>query len=134
MKKEGIQTRNRKLSSKSKKKKGGMGMGGGGACALALGGVMGDMIKPLGDATKGFGGSAFPSAMDFGTWTLTFCLILTLLKFMQTGFYCWPMLASCTNQYPCSMSVSFIISEHVKTFLILLGLRQCASDKRKCMH
>lgn len=41
-------------------------MGGGGACALALGGVMGDMIKPLGDATKGFGGSAFPSAMDFG--------------------------------------------------------------------
>ncbi|XP_046960479.1 GATA-binding factor C-like isoform X1 [Vanessa cardui] len=66
MKKEGIQTRNRKLSSKSKKKKGGMGMGGGGACALALGGVMGDMIKPLGDATKGFGGSAFPSAMDFG--------------------------------------------------------------------
>ncbi|XP_022816124.1 GATA-binding factor C isoform X3 [Spodoptera litura] len=66
MKKEGIQTRNRKLSSKSKKKKGGMGMGGGGACALALGGVMGDMIKPLGDGTKGFGGSAFPSAMDFG--------------------------------------------------------------------
>ncbi|KAI8429140.1 hypothetical protein MSG28_007687 [Choristoneura fumiferana] len=65
MKKEGIQTRNRKLSSKSKKKKGGMGMGGG-ACALSLGGVMGDMIKPLGDATKGFGGSAFPSAMDFG--------------------------------------------------------------------
>lgn len=66
MKKEGIQRRNRKLSSKSKKKKGGMGMGGGGACALALGGVMGDMIKPLGDASKGFGGSAFPSAMDFG--------------------------------------------------------------------
>lgn len=66
MKKEGIQTRNRKLSSKSKKKKGGMGMGGGGACALALGGVMGDMIKPLGDGAKGFGGSAFPSAMDFG--------------------------------------------------------------------
>ncbi|XP_047507309.1 GATA-binding factor C-like isoform X5 [Pieris napi] len=65
MKKEGIQTRNRKLSSKSKKKKGGMGMGGGGACALALGGVMGDMIKPLGDGSKGFGGS-FPSAMDFG--------------------------------------------------------------------
>lgn len=69
MKKEGIQTRNRKLSSKSKKKKGGMGMGGG-ACALALGGVMGDMIKPLGDASKGFGGSAFPSAMDFGKLAL----------------------------------------------------------------
>ena len=68
MKKEGIQTRNRKLSSKSKKKKGGMGMGGGGACALALGGVMGDMIKPLGDGSKGFGGSAFPSAMDFGKY------------------------------------------------------------------
>lgn len=37
MKKEGIQTRNRKLSSKSKKKKSG-------GC-LGLGGVMGDMIK-----------------------------------------------------------------------------------------
>lgn len=37
MKKEGIQTRNRKLSSKSKKKKAG-------GC-LGLGGVMGDMIK-----------------------------------------------------------------------------------------
>lgn len=69
MKKEGIQTRNRKLSSKSKKKKGGMGMGGG-ACALALGGVMGDMIKPLGDAGKGFGGGAFPSAMDFGNYNI----------------------------------------------------------------
>ncbi|XP_063991847.1 GATA-binding factor C-like isoform X2 [Diachasmimorpha longicaudata] len=37
MKKEGIQTRNRKLSSKSKKKKG--------SGCLGLGGVMGDMIK-----------------------------------------------------------------------------------------
>jgi GATA-binding protein 2 len=37
MKKEGIQTRNRKLSSKSKKKKAG-------GC-LGLSGVMGDMIK-----------------------------------------------------------------------------------------
>lgn len=54
-----------------------MGMGGGGACALALGGVMGDMIKPLGDATKGFGGSAFPSAMDFGK----------LLKYMLYNYY-----------------------------------------------
>lgn len=40
MKKEGIQTRNRKLSSKSKKKKAG-------GC-LGLGGVMGDMIKASG--------------------------------------------------------------------------------------
>lgn len=40
MKKEGIQTRNRKLSSKSKKKKAG-------SC-LGLGGVMGDMIKASG--------------------------------------------------------------------------------------
>lgn len=40
MKKEGIQTRNRKLSSKSKKKKSG-------GC-LGLGGVMGDMIKASG--------------------------------------------------------------------------------------
>lgn len=40
MKKEGIQTRNRKLSSKSKKKKSG-------AACLSLGGMMGDMMKPL---------------------------------------------------------------------------------------
>jgi hypothetical protein len=58
MKKEGIQTRNRKLSSKSKKKKGG-------GC-LGLGGVMGDIIKPLQDK-GGFGGSPFGAAMsDFG--------------------------------------------------------------------
>lgn len=50
MKKEGIQTRNRKLSSKSKKKKG---LGGG---CLPIGGHlgMGD-FKPL-DPSKGFGG------------------------------------------------------------------------------
>lgn len=50
MKKEGIQTRNRKLSSKSKKKKG---LGGG---CLPMGGHlgMGD-FKPL-DPSKGFGG------------------------------------------------------------------------------
>ncbi|XP_050305016.1 GATA-binding factor C-like isoform X2 [Anthonomus grandis grandis] len=47
MKKEGIQTRNRKLSSKSKKKKSG-------AACLSLGGMMGDMMKPL-DAKGGFG-------------------------------------------------------------------------------
>lgn len=45
MKKEGIQTRNRKLSSKSKKKKTG------GSC-LSLGNMMGEMMKPL-DSTKG---------------------------------------------------------------------------------
>lgn len=47
MKKEGIQTRNRKLSSKSKKKKSG-------AACLSLGGMMGDMMKPL-DSKGGFG-------------------------------------------------------------------------------
>ena len=41
MKKEGIQTRNRKLSSKSKKKKSG-------ACLGLGGGIMGDMIKASG--------------------------------------------------------------------------------------
>jgi hypothetical protein len=61
MKKEGIQTRNRKLSSKSKKKKGG-------GC-LALGGVMGDIIKPLQDSKGGFGASPFGTAMgDFGEY------------------------------------------------------------------
>lgn len=51
MKKEGIQTRNRKLSSKSKKKKG---MGGG---CLPMGGHLGmsDLMKPL-DPSKAFSG------------------------------------------------------------------------------
>jgi GATA-binding protein 2 len=40
MKKEGIQTRNRKLSSKSKKKKG---VGG----CLPIGSHLGDLMKPL---------------------------------------------------------------------------------------
>ncbi|KAL0276863.1 UNVERIFIED_CONTAM: hypothetical protein PYX00_004336 [Menopon gallinae] len=48
MKKEGIQTRNRKLSSKSKKKKGGS------SNCLSLGGVMSDIMKPL-DPSKNFG-------------------------------------------------------------------------------
>ncbi|KAK9496398.1 hypothetical protein O3M35_013302 [Rhynocoris fuscipes] len=50
MKKEGIQTRNRKLSSKSKKKKGSgsiVGGGGGPPGCLSLSGVMSDMMKPL---------------------------------------------------------------------------------------
>ncbi|XP_044738457.1 GATA-binding factor 2-like isoform X2 [Chrysoperla carnea] len=55
MKKEGIQTRNRKLSSKSKKKKGGS------AC-LSLGGVMSDMIKPL-DQKGAFGATGFGASM-----------------------------------------------------------------------
>ncbi|KAI4502788.1 hypothetical protein M0802_001832 [Mischocyttarus mexicanus] len=61
MKKEGIQTRNRKLSSKSKKKKAG-------GC-LGLGGVMGDMIKASGHLdldNKPFH-SGFGSPMD-GRW------------------------------------------------------------------
>lgn len=57
MKKEGIQTRNRKLSSKSKKKKGS-------SSCLALSGVMSDMIKPLDPSGGGKGGfgSSFGSA------------------------------------------------------------------------
>ena len=59
MKKEGIQTRNRKLSSKSKKKKG---LGGG---CLPIGGHlgMGD-FKPL-DPSKGFGGGFSASMGKF---------------------------------------------------------------------
>ena len=57
MKKEGIQTRNRKLSSKSKKKKG---MAGG---CLPMGGHLGmsDLMKPL-DPSKAFSGG-FPGSM-----------------------------------------------------------------------
>ncbi|XP_062703035.1 GATA-binding factor C-like [Aedes albopictus] len=55
MKKEGIQTRNRKLSSKSKKKKGMPG-----SC-LPLGSHLGDLMKPL-DHNKSFHGG-FPGAM-----------------------------------------------------------------------
>ncbi|XP_056635505.1 GATA-binding factor C isoform X1 [Diorhabda carinulata] len=58
MKKEGIQTRNRKLSSKSKKKKSG-------ASCLSLGGMMGDMMKPL-DGTKGAFGGGFGAGMGGG--------------------------------------------------------------------
>ncbi|XP_072379182.1 GATA-binding factor C isoform X2 [Diabrotica undecimpunctata] len=57
MKKEGIQTRNRKLSSKSKKKKSG-------ASCLSLGGMMGDMMKPL-DSKGAFGGG-FGAGMGGG--------------------------------------------------------------------
>jgi GATA-binding protein 2 len=59
MKKEGIQTRNRKLSSKSKKKKSG------GSC-LSLGGMMGDMMKPLDSGKGGFGGGGFGGGMGGG--------------------------------------------------------------------
>uniref|UniRef100_A0A182ND16 Uncharacterized protein n=1 Tax=Anopheles dirus TaxID=7168 RepID=A0A182ND16_9DIPT len=55
MKKEGIQTRNRKLSSKSKKKKGIPG-----SC-LPLGSHLGDLMKPL-DHKPSFPG-AFPGSM-----------------------------------------------------------------------
>lgn len=57
MKKEGIQTRNRKLSSKSKKKK-----GMGGSC-MPMGSHLGvsDLMKPL-DPSKSFGGG-FPGSM-----------------------------------------------------------------------
>ncbi|XP_018335919.1 GATA-binding factor C-like isoform X3 [Agrilus planipennis] len=59
MKKEGIQTRNRKLSSKSKKKKGG------GSC-LSLGGMMSDMMKPLDSGKGAFGGGGFGGGMGGG--------------------------------------------------------------------
>lgn len=59
MKKEGIQTRNRKLSSKSKKKKSG------GSC-LSLGGMMGDMMKPLDSTKGGFGAGGFGGGMGGG--------------------------------------------------------------------
>lgn len=83
MKKEGIQTRNRKLSSKSKKKKGG-------AC-LALGGVMGDIIKPLQDSKGGFGASPFGAAMgDFGEFYGILFFLFTyrclLIKFTLKDF------------------------------------------------
>lgn len=61
MKKEGIQTRNRKLSSKSKKKKGSSS-----SSCLSLTGVMTDIIKPLepslGGGGKGGFGSGFGGA------------------------------------------------------------------------
>ncbi|CAG9862062.1 unnamed protein product [Phyllotreta striolata] len=57
MKKEGIQTRNRKLSSKSKKKKSG-------ASCLSLN-MMGDMMKPLDGGKGGFGGG-FGAGMGGG--------------------------------------------------------------------
>jgi len=72
MKKEGIQTRNRKLSSKSKKKKSG-------GC-LGLGGVMGDMIKASGHLdldNKPFH-SGFGSPMGKSKLIATFQSILRL--------------------------------------------------------
>lgn len=61
MKKEGIQTRNRKLSSKSKKKKGSSS-----SSCLSLTGVMTDIMKPLepslGGGGKGGFGSGFGGA------------------------------------------------------------------------
>lgn len=63
MKKEGIQTRNRKLSSKSKKKKG---MAGG---CLPIGSHLGmsDLMKPL-DPSKAFSGG-FPTSMGKNTFS-----------------------------------------------------------------
>ncbi|KAG5892337.1 hypothetical protein JTB14_011203 [Gonioctena quinquepunctata] len=62
MKKEGIQTRNRKLSSKSKKKKNG-------TSCLSLGGMMGGMMgdmKPLDASKGGFGAGGFGAGMGGG--------------------------------------------------------------------
>lgn len=76
MKKEGIQTRNRKLSSKSKKKKAG-------GC-LGLGGVMGDMIKASGHLdldNKPFH-SGFGSPMGKSNYSSTYITNMSLhLKF-----------------------------------------------------
>lgn len=76
MKKEGIQTRNRKLSSKSKKKKSG-------GC-LGLGGVMGDMIKASGHLDL----DNKPFHSGFGSPMGESSLILELRK---QNFFC-PML------------------------------------------
>lgn len=71
MKKEGIQTRNRKLSSKSKKKKG---LGGG---CLPMGGHLGmsDLMKPL-DPSKAFSGG-FPGSMGKNTFDQNFAKQMT---------------------------------------------------------
>lgn len=73
MKKEGIQTRNRKLSSKSKKKKG---MTGG---CLPIGSHLGmsDLMKPL-DHSKAFSGG-FPGSMG-KKFTETFLAKLNRLR------------------------------------------------------
>lgn len=63
MKKEGIQTRNRKLSSKSKKKKG---MGG----CLPIGSHLGDLMKPL--DSKPFPGG-FSTSMGKSFISTTHC-------------------------------------------------------------
>ncbi|XP_064473210.1 endothelial transcription factor GATA-2-like isoform X2 [Ornithodoros turicata] len=70
MKKEGIQTRNRKLSSKSKKKKG----GGNGAAGLAM--ALPDCIKPL---DKGFS-SFSPAGHQFAS-----SMSMTMNHYMHQG-------------------------------------------------
>lgn len=78
MKKEGIQTRNRKLSSKSKKKKGV------GSClpiGSHLGVGVGDLMKPL-DPSKTFGGG-FPGSMG-----KLFCFRIKKKHFFYLYFLC----------------------------------------------
>lgn len=87
MKKEGIQTRNRKLSSKSKKKKG---MTGG---CLPMGSHLGmsDLMKPL-DPSKAFSGG-FSASMgklhrifqDFGDFSSFLMANLNFLFFFNIG-------------------------------------------------
>lgn len=97
MKKEGIQTRNRKLSSKSKKKKAG-------GC-LGLGGVMGDMIKATGHLdldNKPFH-SGFGSPM--GQYQMFFLSIWRWIWFKLKGtnsfwFVCFRIIATPPHDAP----------------------------------
>lgn len=121
MKKEGIQTRNRKLSSKSKKKKG---MGGG---CLPIGSHhlgMSDLMKPL-DPSKAFSGGFSASMGKF--WARSFCSL--------------PLGVIYTDDLPCSALI-FIDSETSKTneqtktifflfpFLLVIAIRSTQSSVR----
>ncbi|XP_054922539.1 GATA-binding factor 2-like isoform X1 [Dermacentor andersoni] len=96
MKKEGIQTRNRKLSSKSKKKKGGAG-------GLAMG--LPDCIKPL---DKGFS-SFSPTGHQFAS-----SMSMTMNHYMHQG----------NMNMPISMGGTFVTSPpmHMTTATSLSGL------------
>ncbi|XP_065281684.1 transcription factor GATA-3-like isoform X1 [Dermacentor albipictus] len=96
MKKEGIQTRNRKLSSKSKKKKGG-------ASGLAMG--LPDCIKPL---DKGFS-SFSPTGHQFAS-----SMSMTMNHYMHQG----------NMNMPISMGGTFVTSPpmHMTTATSLSGL------------
>lgn len=80
MKKEGIQTRNRKLSSKSKKKKG---MGSCLPIGSHLG--MGDLMKPL-DHSKAFSSGFSASMGKFLFLSFFFCCQIYFVSFLSFHF------------------------------------------------